>query len=101
MLVEIEDVQTQVVSGTNFIFTMTLESRSGSDCSEKTRRTCSGIYVYRPWSCKQENYAECLEIVRTEKIRCDNDDDETVIVPETNLINEEGEDEVQHHTILP
>ena len=93
MLVEIKDVQTQVVSGKNFIFTLTLESRTGTDCSERTRRTCSGIHVYKPWSCKQENYAACLEIVRTEKISCDgdNDDGETLIVPEINLEVEDEE----------
>ena len=93
MLVEIKDVKTQVVSGKNFIFTLTLESRTGSDCSERTRRTCSGIHVYKPWSCKQENYAACLDIVRTEKISCDgdNDDGETLIVPEINLEVEDEE----------
>lgn len=85
MLVEIKDVKTQVVSGTNFVFTLTLESRAGSDCSERTRRTCSGVHVYRHWSCKQEHYAECLEIVRTEKISCDDDENDTISVPEIHL----------------
>merc|ERR1719219_1819275 len=85
VLVEIKDVKTQVVSGTNFVFTLTLESRAGSDCSERTRRTCSGVHVYRHWSCKQEHYAECLEIIRTEKISCDDDENDTISVPEIHL----------------
>ena len=88
VLKQINNVRKQVVAGTNYIFSWTLETRTGTDCSEKITKTCSDIYIHKPLSCKTENYAECLELIRTEKISCDGESNNNVLIEITKVDDE-------------
>ena len=69
VLKEITEVKTQVVAGINYIFSMKIETRSGSNCDKKVSRTCSDIYIYQSPGC--DVAGDCLELVRQDKIRCE------------------------------
>ena len=78
ILKDIADVKTQVVAGINYIFSMTIETRSGMNCDNKVSRTCSGIYIYKPLGCNPAD--DCLQLIRQDEISCDpvdNSDEET------------------------
>ena len=74
VLKEISDVKTQVVAGTNYIFSMKIETRSGRDCDTKVTRTCSDIYIYQPLGC--DLAGNCLEVIREDEITCEAEEEE-------------------------
>ena len=80
VLREISDVKTQVVAGTNYIFSMKIETRSGPSCDIKVARTCSDIYIYKPLGC--DIAGNCLEVIREDEITCEAEDEEEVDVRE-------------------
>jgi len=90
VLKKINSVSKQVVAGMNYIFSWTLETRTGPDCSQRITKTCSDVYVHKPLGCKTENYADCLQLIRTEKISCDGErNTDTVVIEITKIEDEE------------
>jgi len=78
---EILDVKTQVVAGTNYIFSMKLDIKSGPNCETKTQRTCSNIHIHKPLTCRtKEDLKTCLEIIRDNGIKCG--DEDSLVIPE-------------------
>jgi len=78
---DVIDVKTQVVAGTNYIFTMRLDVKSGPNCQTQSKRVCSNIMVHKPLTCRSnEDIKTCLEIIREDKISCDEED--SIMVPE-------------------
>jgi hypothetical protein len=90
---EILDVKTQVVAGTNYIFSMILDIKAGPNCETKTKRTCSNIYIHKPLTCRtKEDLKTCLQVIRDHEIRCE--DEDTLVIPEimiTASTEEEGD----------
>jgi len=70
-LLEVVDVQTQVVAGTNYIFTLRMTTKTGSNCENEEVRTCSNIYAFKPlpFACTDES--KCIEIIRQDEISCE------------------------------
>ena len=93
VLKHINDVKRQVVAGTNYIFSLTLETRSGAECQTRVQRKCSDIYIHKPLSCRSKDYAECLQLIRTEKILCKEHDD-SIILPDMIKQKDEGDEEL-------
>ena len=80
-LQEILEVNTQVVAGTNYIFTWRLKAISEPGCEAvKPSLTCSNVYIHKPLQCKKENFSNCLELIRTNKIDCGKDMGEEEVV---------------------
>ena len=74
-------MKTQVVAGTNYIFSMKLDIKSGPNCETKTQRTCSNIHIHKPLTCRtKEDLKTCLEIIRDNGIKCG--DDDSLVIPE-------------------
>ena len=63
------EVQTQVVAGMNYIFSMVFDIKTGPDCLVRQQRSCTNIAVYKPIGCS--DMKTCLEIIREEEISCD------------------------------
>jgi len=74
-LVAVKDVKRQVVAGTNFQFTLRLSTWTGPNCDVKSEETCSGIFFHRPLGCKEDDYSNCLELIRNDDINCKGKDD--------------------------
>jgi len=88
---EILHVKTQVVAGTNYIFSMMFDIKEGPNCETKTKRTCRNIYIHKPLSCRtKEDLKTCLEVIRENGIKCDEED--SLVIPEISLSSSEQVD---------
>merc|ERR1719158_894091 len=88
---EVLDVKTQVVAGTNYIFSMMFDIKEGPNCETKTNRTCRNIYIHKPLSCRtKEDLKTCLEVIRENGIKCDEED--SLVIPEISLSSSEQVD---------
>jgi len=98
-LLEIIDVQTQVVAGTNYILSLRLRAKTGPMCKDDLPRFCKNVVVHKPldFNCAPDTRPElvmnadgtfeekpsnkpqedmCLELIREEEIECyENRDD--------------------------
>ena len=88
VLKEISDVKTQVVAGTNYIFSMKIETRSGRDCDNKVTRTCSDIYIYQPLGC--DLAGNCLEVIREDEINCEAEEEDEEVRDEDPCLQEKS-----------
>jgi len=70
-LIKVEDVQTQVVAGTNYFLKLRIESKQGEDCKEKRYvHICENIKVFKPlpFACQEEG--NCYELSSPGDISC-------------------------------
>jgi len=85
---EVLDVKTQVVAGTNYIFSMVFDIKEGPNCETKTRRTCFNVYIHKPLTCKtKEDLKTCLEVIRDNGIRCE--DEDSLVIPDITISSSE------------
>merc|ERR1719244_118874 len=66
-VIEVLDVETQVVAGTNFKLTLRIGLKDCPTCGTEVEKTCENIVVYRPLQCVG---GDCLELIDEEDIRC-------------------------------
>jgi len=75
-LINVENVRTQVVAGTNFHLSLRLAAKTGENCQETVEKICSKIVVYKPlpFNCKNDDGSVrsdgCLELIRQDEITC-------------------------------
>lgn len=69
-LVEVVTATRQVVQGTNFRLGLRVAVTTGPDCQGRAERTCTGVVVHRPLSCREANFASCLQLLEEENIVC-------------------------------
>jgi hypothetical protein len=71
-LIEILDVTSQVVAGTNYKFSMKLRAKSGPMCQDARDRYCKNIKIHEPLSfnCQNSDPLKCLELLNADEIEC-------------------------------
>jgi len=67
-LVKIIDAKHQIVSGSNYEFTLQLRLHHGPHCGNSVDIFCKNIVIHDPMhNCKG---MDCLEVIRTDRIQC-------------------------------
>jgi len=72
-LLEVIDVQTQVVAGTNYKLTLKMNTKSGPNCENLDTQVCSDIVAFRPIPvrCYQpDTHDKCIEVKPNGEISC-------------------------------
>jgi len=69
-LLEILNVESQVVAGTNYKLKLRIQAKEGPGCRNEVEKICENIVVYKPLSNNCFG-GSCLELIRQDEIRCD------------------------------